>query len=160
MALITPKLTTILWKTFSCNCGQLFDTNTHYLVQQNNRVPGSAGLPERLQQQPDTKKQELGHGSATWDQFSSIRLYLSHRFILWLGRPHQMTQLVFGTNTAGSCHLLFQLNCIFQQAFRERRSWPIFYRFHPPTSVHNSGCLLLVTHKMANGTVAKSFGLV
>lgn len=29
-----------------------------------------------------------------------------------------------------------------------------------PTGVHNSGCLLLVTHKMANGTVAKSFGLV
>lgn len=116
LALIKPKLNlaTILWKTFGCNCRQRFDTNSPRLFQQSNRVSGSAGLPERLQQQSDRK-------NGSWVTAALHGISSPQLGLIWvmgsyydLADPTKWLNWFFGTNTAGSCQVLFRFHCIFQ----------------------------------------------
>lgn len=102
-------------KDLAVIAGSYFDATTSCLLSRAAGVPGTARLPERLQRQSDKKSRRWVmaalHGIS---RISSLRSYLSHGFILWLGGHQQMTQLDFGTNTAGSCQVLFRFHCIFQ----------------------------------------------
>lgn len=69
-----------------------------------------------------------------------------------LASPNKWLKWFFGTIMAGNCQILLRFHCIFQEAFTQRRSWPIFADFTHQCAQQWMP-VLSVTYRMEDGTV-------